>query len=72
VRKIHPGVLRLECFLTGEDQLRLCAVLADTPAMETVRLGAKTANSGRTSAGAAMGHHMIAGGGGGESRIGRW
>ena len=57
-------------FLTGGDQLRLCAVLADTPVMETVR---QRVQSGQltlagTSAGAAvMGHHMIAGGGSGES-----
>lgn len=57
-------------FLTGGDQLRLCGVLADTPAMEIihhrVRLGELTLAG--TSAGAAvMGHHMIAGGGSGES-----
>lgn len=57
-------------FLTGGDQLRLCAVLADTPVMEIIR---KRVHKGEltlagTSAGAAiMGHHMIAGGGSGES-----
>jgi cyanophycinase len=57
-------------FLTGGDQLRLCGVLADTPVMEIIR---KRVRSGQltlagTSAGAAvMGHHMIAGGGSGES-----
>lgn len=57
-------------FLTGGDQLRLCAVLADTPAMEIIR---QRVHQGHltlagTSAGAAvMGHHMIAGGGSGES-----
>ena len=57
-------------FLTGGDQLRLCAVLADTPAMETVRLRVQKSQLtlAGTSAGAAiMGHHMIAGGGSGES-----
>lgn len=57
-------------FLTGGDQLRLCGLLADTPLMERVRqrvqLGEITLAG--TSAGAAvMGHHMIAGGGSGES-----
>lgn len=57
-------------FLTGGDQLRLCAVLADTPVMETVRLRVQRGQLtlAGTSAGAAvMGHHMIAGGGSGES-----
>ncbi|NWF58252.1 MAG: cyanophycinase [Fischerella sp.] len=57
-------------FLTGGDQLRLCGVLSDTPAMDIirrrVRMGEMTLAG--TSAGAAvMGHHMIAGGGSGES-----
>jgi cyanophycinase len=57
-------------FLTGGDQLRLCGLLADTPLMERVRqrvqMGEITLAG--TSAGAAvMGHHMIAGGGSGES-----
>ena len=57
-------------FLTGGDQLRLCGVLADTDAMGIIR---KRVRNGQltlagTSAGAAvMGHHMIAGGGSGES-----
>jgi len=55
-------------FLTGGDQLRLCAVLADT-VMETIRLRVQQRNQltlAGTSAGAAvMGHHMIAGGGSG-------
>lgn len=57
-------------FLTGGDQLRLCAVLADTPVMETIRLRVQRnqLTLAGTSAGAAvMGHHMIAGGGSGES-----
>ena len=57
-------------FLTGGDQLRLCAVLADTPAMEIIRTRVKRGQLtlAGTSAGAAvMGHHMIAGGGSGES-----
>ncbi|MGQ4647047.1 cyanophycinase [Lyngbya aestuarii] len=57
-------------FMTGGDQLRLCGLLADTPLMAKVRqrahLGEVTLAG--TSAGAAvMGHHMIAGGGSGES-----
>lgn len=57
-------------FMTGGDQLRLCGLLADTPLMEKIRmrvhLGEITLAG--TSAGAAvMGHHMIAGGGSGES-----
>lgn len=57
-------------FMTGGDQLRLCGLLSDTPLMEKVRqrvhLGEITLAG--TSAGAAvMGHHMIAGGGSGES-----
>ncbi len=57
-------------FLTGGDQLRLCGLLADTPIMERIRqrvqLGEITLAG--TSAGAAvMAHHMIAGGGSGES-----
>ena len=57
-------------FLTGGDQLRLCAILADTPVMETIRLRVQRnqLTLAGTSAGAAvMGHHMIAGGGSGES-----
>lgn len=57
-------------FLTGGDQLRLCAVLADTPAMDVIRMRVQRGQVtlAGTSAGAAvMGHHMIAGGGSGES-----
>ena len=57
-------------FMTGGDQLRLCGLLADTPIMERVRLRAQAGEItlAGTSAGAAvMGHHMIAGGGSGES-----
>lgn len=57
-------------FLTGGDQLRLCGLLADTPLMERVRqrVRAGEITLAGTSAGAAvMGHHMIAGGGSGES-----
>lgn len=56
-------------FMTGGDQLRLCAMVADTPLMELVRHRAQTGQItlAGTSAGAAvMGHHMIAGGGSGE------
>ncbi|MCU0550047.1 MAG: cyanophycinase [Leptolyngbya sp. Prado105] len=57
-------------FLTGGDQLRLCGLLADTPVMDIVRSRAQAGEItlAGTSAGAAvMGHHMIAGGGSGES-----
>lgn len=56
-------------FMTGGDQLRLCALLADTEMMDKVRTRAKQGEIvlAGTSAGAAvMGHHMIAGGGSGE------
>lgn len=57
-------------FMTGGDQLRLCALLSDTPIMEIVitRAQSGSVTLAGTSAGAAvMGHHMIAGGGSGES-----
>ncbi len=57
-------------FLTGGDQLRLCGVLADTPVMDIMRSRVRSGQLtlAGTSAGAAvMGHHMIAGGGSGES-----
>jgi cyanophycinase len=57
-------------FMTGGDQLRLCGLLADTPLMERLRIRAQLGQVtlAGTSAGAAvMGHHMIAGGGSGES-----
>lgn len=57
-------------FMTGGDQLRLCGLLADTPVMDLVRQRAQLGEItlAGTSAGAAvMGHHMIAGGGSGES-----
>lgn len=57
-------------FLTGGDQLRLCALLAETPVMELIRDRAQKheITLAGTSAGAAvMGHHMIGGGGSGES-----
>jgi cyanophycinase len=57
-------------FMTGGDQLRLCGLLADTPIMQMVRQRAQKGEItlAGTSAGAAvMGHHMIAGGGSGES-----
>ena len=57
-------------FLTGGDQLRLCALIADTALIDTIRRRAQMGQSALagTSAGAAiMGHHMIAGGGSGES-----
>lgn len=57
-------------FLTGGDQMRLCALLAETPFMERIRKRVQVGEVtlAGTSAGAAvMGHHMIAGGGSGES-----
>lgn len=57
-------------FITGGDQLRLCGILADTPVMEIIRRRVQKSQItlAGTSAGAAiMGHHMIAGGGSGES-----
>ncbi len=57
-------------FMTGGDQLRLCGLLADTPLMEKILLQVQLGHIvlAGTSAGAAvMGHHMIAGGGSGES-----
>jgi cyanophycinase len=57
-------------FMTGGDQLRLCGLLADTPLMEKLRQRVQQGEVtlAGTSAGAAvMGHHMIAGGGSGES-----
>jgi cyanophycinase len=57
-------------FLTGGDQLRLWEILAETPLMEKLRqrVWRGELTLAGTSAGAAvMGHHMIAGGGSGES-----
>jgi len=57
-------------FMTGGDQLRLYSLLADTLLMEKIRIAARQGRMALagTSAGAAvMGHHMIAGGGSGES-----
>jgi cyanophycinase len=57
-------------FMTGGDQLRLCALLADTPLMEKIRIKAregKIALAGTSAGAAVMGHHMIAGGGSGSS-----
>jgi len=56
-------------FMTGGDQLRLCALIAETSLVEKMRKRAQAGDIalGGTSAGAAvMGHHMIAGGGSGE------
>jgi cyanophycinase len=57
-------------FMTGGDQLRLCGLLADTPLMNIVRTRAQRgeiALAGTSAGAAVMGHHMIAGGGSGES-----
>ncbi len=56
-------------FMTGGDQLRLCALIAETALVDKMRKRAQSGDItlGGTSAGAAvMGHHMIAGGGSGE------
>lgn len=56
-------------FMSGGDQLRLCALLAGTPLMEKLcsLVRQKQITLAGTSAGAAViGHHMIAGGGSGE------
>ncbi|MDJ0557028.1 MAG: cyanophycinase [Microcoleaceae cyanobacterium MO_207.B10] len=61
---------RTGVFMTGGDQLRLCALLADTPLMEKIRtrsLEGKIALAGTSAGAAVMGHHMIAGGGSGSS-----
>jgi cyanophycinase len=56
-------------FMTGGDQVRLCALLGNTDLIDSVRQKAQKGQItlAGTSAGAAvMGHHMIAGGGSGE------
>lgn len=57
-------------FMTGGDQLRLYALLADTPLMDNIRiktLEGKIALAGTSAGAAVMGYHMIAGGGSGSS-----
>ena len=57
-------------FMTGGDQLRLCGLIADTPfaIMIAKRIEERRLVLAGTSAGAAaMGYHMISGGGSGES-----
>ncbi len=57
-------------FLTGGDQLRLCGLLAETPLMERIRERSQQgeiALAGTSAGAAVMGHHMIGGGGSGES-----
>jgi cyanophycinase len=57
-------------FMTGGDQLRLCALIADTPFAITIakRIDQHCLVLAGTSAGAAaMGYHMISGGSSGES-----
>ncbi|MBE9115835.1 cyanophycinase [Lusitaniella coriacea LEGE 07157] len=57
-------------FLTGGDQLRLCGLLAETPVMERIRdraIQGEIALAGTSAGAAVMGHHMIGGGGSGES-----
>ncbi len=57
-------------FMTGGDQLRLCALIAETPLAiairERVQRG-KIVLAGTSAGAAVMGHHMIAGGGSGDS-----
>ncbi len=57
-------------FMTGGDQLRLCGLLAETPIMERIRERSQRgeiALAGTSAGAAVMGHHMIGGGGSGES-----
>ncbi|MGL5082768.1 MAG: cyanophycinase [Microcoleaceae cyanobacterium] len=57
-------------FMTGGDQLRLYSLLADTDLMDKIRTAArkgKIALAGTSAGAAVMSHHMIAGGGSGES-----
>ncbi|MCG8362588.1 MAG: cyanophycinase, partial [Pseudanabaenales cyanobacterium] len=57
-------------FMTGGDQVRLCGLLADTPLINQIRLRAQLGEitlAGSSAGAAVMGHHMIAGGGSGES-----
>ncbi len=57
-------------FITGGDQLRLCGLLAETPLMERIRERSQRgeiALAGTSAGAAVMGHHMIGGGGSGES-----
>ena len=57
-------------FITGGDQLRLCALFAETPLMNNIRsraLKGKIVLAGTSAGAAIMGHHMIAGGGSGSS-----
>ncbi len=57
-------------FMTGGDQLRLCGLIAETPLgialRERVRRG-QLVLAGTSAGAAAMGYHMISGGGSGES-----
>ncbi len=57
-------------FMTGGDQLRLYSLLVNTPLMDQIRSAAregKMALAGTSAGAAVMSHHMIAGGGSGES-----
>ncbi|MDY6782402.1 MAG: cyanophycinase [Cyanobacteriota bacterium] len=57
-------------FMTGGDQLRLCGLLAETSVMERIRTRVRAgeiALAGTSAGAAVMGHHMIGGGGSGES-----
>ncbi len=56
-------------FLSGGDQLRLCALLADTPLVQQLQRQVwqgQTTLAGTSAGAAVLGHHMIASGGSGE------
>lgn len=57
-------------FMTGGDQLRLCGLIADTPMSRAIQARLRKASivlAGTSAGAAAMGYHMISGGGSGES-----
>ncbi|AFY74476.1 cyanophycinase [Synechococcus sp. PCC 7502] len=57
-------------FMTGGDQLRLCALIAETPLAIAIRertQKGKLVLAGTSAGAAVMGYHMIAGGGSGDS-----
>jgi cyanophycinase len=57
-------------FMSGGDQIRLCALLEDTPLIEKVRAKVwqgEVVLAGTSAGAAVLGHHMIASGGSGEA-----
>jgi cyanophycinase len=57
-------------FMTGGDQLRLCSLIGESPLAIAIRERVHKGQlvlAGTSAGAAAMGHHMIAGGGSGES-----